>query len=107
MSDPQQSSGILDSTALHGVMADHPHWEVRDGALARSVTVPSFADGIELVAAVAAVADEVDHHPDIDIRWTTITFRLVSHSAGGITSKDADMSGRIDVIVDERVPQPL
>jgi len=107
MSDPQQSSGILDSTALHGVMAEHPHWEVRDSALVRSVTVPSFADGIALVAAVAAVADEVDHHPDIDIRWTTITFRLSSHSAGGITDRDADMCGRIDAIVDERVPQPL
>jgi 4a-hydroxytetrahydrobiopterin dehydratase len=107
MSDPQQSSGILDSTALHGVMAEHPHWEVRDGALTRSVTVPAFADGIALVAAVAAVADEVNHHPDIDIRWTTITFRLLSHSAGGITGKDADLCGLIDAIVDERVPQPL
>lgn len=107
MSDSTQSSDILDSTALHGVMADHPHWEVRDGALARNVTAPSFADGIALVSAVASVADEVGHHPDMDIRWTTITFRLVTHSAGGITHQDAAMCGRIDAIVDERVPQPL
>lgn len=107
MSDSQQSTDILDSTALHGAMADHPHWEVRDGALVRSVTAPSFADGVALVGAVAAVADEVGHHPDMDIRWTTITFRLVSHSAGGITDSDVDMCGRIDAIVDERVPQPL
>jgi 4a-hydroxytetrahydrobiopterin dehydratase len=69
----------------------------RDGdSLVRDVTAESFAGGIALVGEVAKAADERNHHPDIDIRWTTVTFRLSSHSDGGITSKDLDLAAEID-----------
>ena len=38
----------------------------------------------------------MDHHPDIDIRYTTLTFTLLTHSEGGLTAKDLDLAGRID-----------
>lgn len=83
------------STAL---ASDLPEW-TRDGeAIVRSVTAPSFADGIRLVDQVALVADERNHHPDIDIRWTTITFRLSTHSEGGITDNDVSLAKEIDAI---------
>jgi 4a-hydroxytetrahydrobiopterin dehydratase len=53
-------------------------------------------DGIALVQRVAQVAEDLDHHPDIDIRWTTVTFRLSTHSAGGLTAKDLRLAGDID-----------
>lgn len=71
-------------------------WERRGGALRRSVTFPSFLDGIDMVRRVAAVAEQEDHHPDIDIRWRTVTFALVTHSEGGITQKDVELAARID-----------
>ena len=86
-------------------MANRPHWEVRDNALFRAVQAPTFRDGIRLVDEVADVAEELNHHPDIDIRWTTVSFSLSTHSAGGITGKDVDLAGRIDAIVD-RLVQP-
>jgi len=92
---------ILDEQQLHGVMAERPHWEVRDDALQRSVQAPSFLLGVNLVVQVARVAEEHDHHPDIDIRWTTVTFRLTTHSAGGITALDAQLAGAIDDAVRE------
>ncbi|MDX6297746.1 MAG: 4a-hydroxytetrahydrobiopterin dehydratase [Nocardioidaceae bacterium] len=73
-----------------------PEWSAHGDSLVRSVEAPSFAAGIRLVDAVAVVADELDHHPDIDIRWTTITFRLATHSAGGITANDVQLAERID-----------
>ena len=45
-------------------------------------------------------AEERDHHPDIDIRWRTVTFVLVTHSAGGITENDLDMAREINQLVD-------
>jgi 4a-hydroxytetrahydrobiopterin dehydratase len=95
---------LLDDTDLHAAMAQRPHWEVRDSALVRAVQAPTYRDGIRLVDAVAQVADEIDHHPDIDIRWTTVTFMLSTHSEGGITTKDVDLAGRIDALVDAQVP---
>jgi 4a-hydroxytetrahydrobiopterin dehydratase len=69
----------------------------RDGdVITRQVEAPSFLDGIALVQRVAEQAEELDHHPDIDIRYTTLTFTLSTHSAGGLTGKDLELAGRID-----------
>jgi 4a-hydroxytetrahydrobiopterin dehydratase len=51
------------------------------------------------VRRVAEHAESKDHHPDIDIRWRTVTFALVTHSAGGITKNDIDMARDINGIV--------
>ena len=52
-----------------------------------------------MVDRVAEVAEELDHHPDIDIRWRTLTFACATHSAGGVTAKDLTLAARIDEIV--------
>lgn len=78
----------------------HPRWE-RDGdSLVAQVKAPSFLEGIDHVTKVAQVAEEMDHHPDIDIRWRTLTFQLSTHSKGGITDLDTTLAERIDAIVD-------
>jgi 4a-hydroxytetrahydrobiopterin dehydratase len=73
-----------------------PQWRQEGDAITRSVTAASFMDGIRLVQQVAEVAEDLDHHPDIDIRWTTVTFTLSTHSAGGLTVKDLRLAGDID-----------
>lgn len=89
-------SRVLDDANLETALAALPLWRIEDAMLVREVVSATFADGIRLVDAVAVAADEADHHPDIDIRWTTVTFRLVTHSAGGITDKDLAMAAHID-----------
>ncbi len=74
-------------------------WVYEGGCLVRSVECPAFADGIRLVDSVAVVADRLDHHPDIDIRWTTATFRLSTHFLGGVTSRDFRLAHEIDALV--------
>jgi 4a-hydroxytetrahydrobiopterin dehydratase len=77
-------------------------WSREADTLVRAIESETFALGIRLVDAVAVVADEVDHHPDMDIRWTTVTFRLSTHSSGGITDKDIKLAKRIDALADQR-----
>ncbi len=74
-------------------------WSAADGAMVRVVTFDDFLTGIEAVDRVAVAAEEVNHHPDIDIRWREVTFRCVTHSAGAITDLDVELAGRIDAIV--------
>jgi 4a-hydroxytetrahydrobiopterin dehydratase len=52
------------------------------------------------VRRVGEHAEAKDHHPDIDIRWRTVSFALVTHSEGGITDKDLEMAREINAIVD-------
>lgn len=77
-------------------------WGRADGALRRSVTFPSFLAGIETVRRVAELAERSDHHPDIDIRWRTVSFALVTHSEGGITDKDVALAGQINAVLGVR-----
>lgn len=71
-------------------------WERVEGTLRRSVKFPEFLAGIDAVRRVAEHAEAVDHHPDIDIRWRTVIFTLVTHSAGGITEKDVGLATEIN-----------
>ena len=56
--------------------------------------------GIEFVNRLARAADELDHHPDIDIRYTRVKLALTTHSAGGITDLDFQMASRADLLAD-------
>ena len=77
-----------------------PRWTQDVDEITRSVKAPTFMDGIRLVQQVAEVAEDLDHHPDIDIRWRTVTFRLSTHSAGGLTAKDLRLATDIDRLAD-------
>lgn len=73
-----------------------PGWARKGDALAKTYSFARFADGIGFVGKVAEIADGMDHHPDIDIRYTNVTFALSTHSAGGITQMDLDLAGKIE-----------
>lgn len=87
---------MLSDDQVDAALPELEGWERADGALRRSVKFPTFLDGIEAVRRVAEHAEAADHHPDIDIRWRTVTFTLVTHSEGGITDKDLAMAREID-----------
>jgi len=87
---------VLSPAELADALAELPAWSGDTKGIERAVQAPSFLDGIRLVDAVAGAAEEADHHPDIDIRWRTVTFRLATHSAGGVTEKDLALARRID-----------
>lgn len=90
---------VLTDEQVDAAAADLDGWQRSDGALRRSITFGSFLDGIDAVRRVAEHAEAQDHHPDIDIRWRTVSFALVTHSEGGITDKDVAMARDIDRIV--------
>jgi 4a-hydroxytetrahydrobiopterin dehydratase len=73
-----------------------PGWSRKGDALSKTFGFPRFADGIRFVQRIAEVADRMNHHPDIDIRYTNITFALSTHDAGGITQRDFDLAKAIE-----------
>lgn len=93
---------VLSDDEVDAAAAALNGWAREDGALRRSVTFASFLDGINAVRRVADAAERADHHPDIDIRWRTVTFTLVTHSQGGITDKDVELAREIDGLLGDR-----
>lgn len=76
-----------------------PQWRREGQCLVRVTKQASFLKGIDVVRQVAELAEASDHHPDIDIRWRTLTFGLTTHSAGGLTQKDFDLAQEIEALL--------
>ena len=90
---------LLDAASVREAVAVLDGWEAGADAIMRTVGLDSFPAAIAVVDRVAVVAEEMNHHPDIDIRWRTVTFRCATHSAGGVTTRDIALANRIDRIV--------
>jgi 4a-hydroxytetrahydrobiopterin dehydratase len=78
-------------------------WERQGDVLVKVVRRDDFAGALALVNAVGELAEAADHHPDIDIRWNTVTLRLTTHSAGGLTAKDLALAAGIDGLLEQGV----
>jgi 4a-hydroxytetrahydrobiopterin dehydratase len=88
-------AALLDDAEIDTALKNLPGWE-RDGdALVRTAELPSFPTAIGVVARVGEIAESRNHHPDMDIRWRTVTFRCSTHSEGGITQSDVDLAKAI------------
>ena len=88
----QKLSDLEIQRALGGLAG----WSRRGDALVKAYTFARFGEGIAFVGRVAKLADEMDHHPDIDIRYTKVTMSLSTHDAGGITQSDLELAGKIE-----------
>ena len=90
---------------LDGLEADHelgslPQW-TRDGEVIERVTVfPTFTDAIRAVDEIALIAEELNHHPDIDIRWRTVRLAMTTHDVDGLSTLDIEAARRIDASID-------
>jgi 4a-hydroxytetrahydrobiopterin dehydratase len=75
-----------------------PDWTVRDGVIIRVVERGDFAGALAYVNEVGNVAEAINHHPDVDIRWGTVTLYCATHVAGGITDYDIRLTKLIDAL---------
>jgi 4a-hydroxytetrahydrobiopterin dehydratase len=92
---------LLDEDAIAEALDDLSGWEREDDAtIVRVAKLPSFREAIATIDEVADLAEENDHHPDMDIRYNRLKFTLSTHSEGGLTAKDTDLAGKINAVLD-------
>lgn len=89
-------SRLLETAEVERQLTSLPHWTSDGMSLHRSIAFASFPEAVAGVAALAIDAEEMNHHPDIDIRWRTVNLTLSTHSAGGITQLDFELAHRIE-----------
>ncbi len=75
--------------------ADLPDWRWLLGALHAHFATGDFGTGLELVNRIGALAEEADHHPDLELGYPHVRVKLMSHDASGVTSRDVDLARRI------------
>lgn len=92
MSRPEK----LSSEALTRELASLKEWRLEDGAIERTFEFKSFKGSLLFVNAVGYLAEQMNHHPDIDIRYNKVRLALVTHDADGLTRLDFELAGKID-----------
>ncbi|HEY2107950.1 MAG TPA: 4a-hydroxytetrahydrobiopterin dehydratase [Candidatus Binataceae bacterium] len=81
-----------------------PGWEFKDNAISKLFRFNEFMEGIAFVNQVAPIAEAADHHPDIHINYTRVTFVCSTHTDGGVTEKDIKLAREIEKAFAARKP---
>ncbi len=77
-----------------------PLWTHENNTLTRTFTFSNFMESIAFVNRIVPLAEEMDHHPDLDIRYNTVKVTLCTHSAGSIvTEKEVELAEKISMLV--------
>ena len=84
----------MERAALRNLL---PAWFIREEALERAFRFADFREALAFVVRIGDVAEELGHHPDIDIRYSVVHLSLTTHDAGGLTAADVELAKRIDV----------
>ena len=91
-----KKSAALDADALKVSVAKLPGWRVEQGTLTRTFSFPNFVQALAFVQSLGVEAEQKQHHPDLDIRYSKVKVGLVTHDAGGITLKDIALAQTAD-----------
>lgn len=86
----------LNPESIRGWLSSRSGWKRRSNKLVKHFSFGSFRDAIVFVNRVATLADSHDHHPDIDVRYSTVTLTLCTNDGRGITDKDLELAVQID-----------
>ena len=86
----------LDEAGVAAGLRRTPGWERTGAEITRAYRFRDFREALAFVNRVGDLAERAGHHPDIDIRYNTVTLALTTHDAGGLTQKDFDLAHAID-----------
>jgi 4a-hydroxytetrahydrobiopterin dehydratase len=88
-------SRLLTDEEIERQLIDLAGWK-RDGpSLVASYVAPDFSSAVQLIVTVGEEAEQMNHHPDVDLRWKVTHWRLSTHSKGGLTQLDVELAHRI------------
>ena len=87
---------LLSDEEISERLAELDGWD-RDGdAIAKTFDRGDFVGSVELVKALVGPAEEMNHHPDLEISWSKVTVRITTHSEGGLTASDFELAERVE-----------
>lgn len=86
---------LLHDASIQQSLATLPTWHVEGRELVTECRFASYLAGIEFIQQVGALAEAMNHHPDLFIGWRKVTVKLTTHSAGGLTRLDFELARQI------------
>jgi 4a-hydroxytetrahydrobiopterin dehydratase len=91
---------LLNSQDIKDWMKKLPEWELEKKHIERLFEFDEFTQAIDFVNSVADIAEEEEHHPEMDIRYNKVRVQLSTHSEGGLTDRDFEVAEKIDTLAE-------
>ena len=88
----------LDDHEINDKLAALDDWERSGDAIRKQFQLDDFKGSVDFVNRLTPAAEEMNHHPDLEISWNKVTVTLTTHSEGGLTDNDFVLAGRIDSV---------
>ena len=89
---------LLSSEEVEKRLVDLSGWEREGDAIRKAFKGDDFKSSVDFVNRVLPVAEEMNHHPDLEISWNTVTVTITTHSEGGLTENDFELASKIDAL---------
>lgn len=89
---------LLSDDEISERLAERQGWERQGDVITRSFDRGDFVGSVGFVESIVEPAEEMGHHPDLEISWATVKVSITNHSEGGLTEADFDLAGRIDAL---------
>ncbi len=86
----------LNDAEIREKLAQLSGWSLESGMIQKKYAFKDFRESVGFILKVSFLAEQADHHPDIDVRYNKVTLKLATHSAGGLTEKDFALAREID-----------
>lgn len=86
----------MDEARIILALTTVPQWQRNYEVISRTFQFKDFPAAMKFVNVVADLAEQAQHHPDVDIRWNKVTLALTTHDAGGLTEKDFSLAKQFD-----------
>jgi 4a-hydroxytetrahydrobiopterin dehydratase len=89
---------LLDDEEIRSRLEGLEGWERAGDVIRKQFKLDDFVGSIRFVDSLVEPAEEMGHHPDLDISWNRVTVSLSTHSQGGLTGADLELAERIDAL---------
>ena len=87
---------LLSDEEIEDRLAEVEGWEREGDAIRQGFKFEDFKGSVDFVNRLTPVAEEMNHHPDLEISWNTVTVSISTHSEAGLTENDFELAGKID-----------
>jgi 4a-hydroxytetrahydrobiopterin dehydratase len=87
---------LLTDAEIEAKLAGLTGWTREGAAISKQFKRGDFVGSVRFVQSLVEPAEEMNHHPDLEISWDTVTVSLSSHSEGGLTAADFELAAKID-----------
>jgi 4a-hydroxytetrahydrobiopterin dehydratase len=89
---------LLSDSEVESRLADLPGWKRAGDAISKEFDRGDFVGSVEFASSLVAPAEEMSHHPDLEISWATVKVTISTHSEGGLTAADFELATKVDAL---------